>query len=51
MNQFKCLNKKLNFLNNPEKTNIAKINVQPIDYTNMGITPILFKKYYEYWVE
>jgi len=46
----KSLNEKLNFINNAKKTNIAKINVESVDYGRVKPQTIILKRHYEYGV-
>lgn len=44
----KTLEKKLNFINDAKKSNIAKINIESIEKGRINTPPIILKKYYEF---
>lgn len=46
----RTLEEKLNFINDAKKTNIARINVDSINFGRVNTNSIVLKKYYKYGV-
>ena len=44
----KTLEDKLNFINDAKKSNIAKINVESINFGRTSAETVVLKKYYEF---